>query len=363
MVVDGVEATSYDDLDCHTACHRWNGASPRHWPWRAAGSPDSVRLPEHGGRLPAFGNDGRLCYPAERNEKWFVIVDGQEGEPFEKVGSLTLSADGKHVAYAGRIGDRWTDGCSRRVGADTAARCLALSVTGAARVRVSGGGRPDDGGRWEGPAAVQGPGPPVLSPVLRKRSPTERKRGTVGWSSWTARRSNLSRICGIRPSAPNGSMVTYAASRGGDRWAVVLNGVEGKEDREGPRPGTKIRLRRQPPVPLPVGHQGRRDPARGGDPEAPEVDRASTIRCLVPGRRRAVSDPTERDLTRCAPSGLPWSGSVRVERVGARAACVSPHGPGGPLLVWCLSEHRRTKAEAASSRASSSTQPLRCRCC
>jgi len=243
IVVDGVEAKSYDNLDIP------HSLPPPTWglpvAFSLASSLGIARL--HAFRnmvaaFPAFGADGRLCYPAERDGKWFVVVDGQEGEPFEKVSSLTLSPDGKHVAYAGRVGDQWTvvlDG--RRVGAHMAVSSLALSRDGNRLAYAAQAG--DD---WKmvidgkAQAAYKDLGPPVFSPDGTRVA--YRAKTGDGWVVVVDGKAQ--QPCkDLRDPAfsPDGSTVAYAASRGGDRWAVVLNGVEGKEYRaKGLVRGTKI---------------------------------------------------------------------------------------------------------------------------
>ncbi len=50
---------------------------------------------------------GGLAYAARRDRAWRVVVDGAEGEPYDEVGELVLSPDGKTAAYAARRGDAW----------------------------------------------------------------------------------------------------------------------------------------------------------------------------------------------------------------------------------------------------------------
>jgi hypothetical protein len=56
---------------------------------------------------PLFSPDGKhLAYAARMRDKWFVVVDGEPGPVFEGIAkrSLSFSADSEHVAYAGHRG-------------------------------------------------------------------------------------------------------------------------------------------------------------------------------------------------------------------------------------------------------------------
>lgn len=50
-----------------------------------------------------FGGDGRThAYAALRGRDWFVVVDGKEGPPFERVVTPVYSPDGKRLVYRAR---------------------------------------------------------------------------------------------------------------------------------------------------------------------------------------------------------------------------------------------------------------------
>jgi len=51
----------------------------------------------------------RIAYTAKVSNKWFVVVDGQEGKQYDVVGSIAFSPDSKHFAYTGKV---YTDGGS-----------------------------------------------------------------------------------------------------------------------------------------------------------------------------------------------------------------------------------------------------------
>ncbi|MBN1918200.1 MAG: PD40 domain-containing protein [Verrucomicrobia bacterium] len=54
-------------------------------------------------------NGDRLAYGAQVGDKWIVVVDGQEGKPYDEIGdfSLAFSPDGQTIAYTARTGDVW----------------------------------------------------------------------------------------------------------------------------------------------------------------------------------------------------------------------------------------------------------------
>jgi len=57
-----------------------------------------------------FSPDGkRVAYPAKRDSKWFMVVDGQEGPEYDKI-SLSrevFSPDSKRLVYGAMKGDKW----------------------------------------------------------------------------------------------------------------------------------------------------------------------------------------------------------------------------------------------------------------
>ncbi|MBM4044027.1 MAG: hypothetical protein FJ279_02850 [Planctomycetes bacterium] len=51
----------------------------------------------------------RLAYSAEKSGQWFLVVDGQRGSPFEAIPwtCIAFSPDSKRIAYAAKTGDKW----------------------------------------------------------------------------------------------------------------------------------------------------------------------------------------------------------------------------------------------------------------
>lgn len=48
----------------------------------------------------------RLAYGAKAGDKLVVVVDGQEGTPYDGVGGLIFSPDSRHLAYLARVGNK-----------------------------------------------------------------------------------------------------------------------------------------------------------------------------------------------------------------------------------------------------------------
>ena len=57
---------------------------------------------------PQFSPEGRrLAYAALRSGKWFVVVDGAEGRPYDDIHNLQFTADGSHYVYTARRGAKY----------------------------------------------------------------------------------------------------------------------------------------------------------------------------------------------------------------------------------------------------------------
>ena len=229
IVVDGVEAKSYDNLEVPQSLVPTVGLlrslAIARLSWLSA-------FPNMVAAFPAFSTDGRLCYPAERDGKWYVVVDGQEGEPFEKISSLVLSSDGKHIAYAGGIGDGWTivlDG--RRVGEHKAVNFLAISRDGNHLAYAAKAG---DGWTMVIDGTAQAAYKNITRPVFSPDGTRVAYGANTGdrWTVVVDGKAQQPYKDLLEPTfSPDGTKLAYAASRGDDRWTVVLNGVEGKEYR------------------------------------------------------------------------------------------------------------------------------------
>jgi Tol biopolymer transport system component len=62
------------------------------------------------GRLVFSPDSARLVFGARRDNKWYVVVDGQELGPYEFLGSATglqFSPDGKRLAFAALVEKKW----------------------------------------------------------------------------------------------------------------------------------------------------------------------------------------------------------------------------------------------------------------
>lgn len=51
-------------------------------------------------------DDRRLAYVARRGDKWFAVVDGEEGSPFEKVDLPEFTKDSRHFLYRANRGGK-----------------------------------------------------------------------------------------------------------------------------------------------------------------------------------------------------------------------------------------------------------------
>jgi rRNA maturation protein Nop10 len=57
---------------------------------------------------PAFSADSKhVAYAVEKDEKWRLVLDGQERALYDSTYPPVFSSDGKHVAYAARRGSKW----------------------------------------------------------------------------------------------------------------------------------------------------------------------------------------------------------------------------------------------------------------
>jgi len=55
-----------------------------------------------------FSSDGkRLAYAVRLGNRWRIVVDRQEGKEYDDIGSLIFSPDGQHLAYGARSGEKW----------------------------------------------------------------------------------------------------------------------------------------------------------------------------------------------------------------------------------------------------------------
>lgn len=82
------------------------------------------------GRI-AVSPDGRRCaFGALRDGKWRMVVDGEEGTPFNTVQEPIFSPDGAHLAYVAMQGERWHVVVDGKANAGTAGRYGKLVFSG-----------------------------------------------------------------------------------------------------------------------------------------------------------------------------------------------------------------------------------------
>jgi len=142
VVVDGKQEKAYDE---YPTFGRYQGSVDEEYWFKLAFSPDSQRMAyavESGDKsfavvdgkeglsyeyatvsLPTFSTDSRrVAYAvqavdkellerqgisAKAGQKSFVVVDGNEGRPYDTVGSPIFSPDGSRLAYVAEVEKRW----------------------------------------------------------------------------------------------------------------------------------------------------------------------------------------------------------------------------------------------------------------
>jgi len=139
---------------------------------------------------------GRLAYGARTGKMWHVVVDGQEGEPLDFLGSATgirFSPDGRRLAFAALSGSQW---------------CVIL-----------------DGRRQK---AYENLGSFAFSPAGTTSPTPPRPRASGASCSTRSKASPTTRSAKRRSrSARTTKRLAYAA-RSGQNWLVVTDGQEGK---------------------------------------------------------------------------------------------------------------------------------------
>lgn len=86
VVIDGKQGKYYDELGCNE---------------QRAKIDEATRINPLIHIAPAFSADSRhVAYAARTSDKWVVVLDGQEGTPYEMVTGVTFSPDGRHLAYS-----------------------------------------------------------------------------------------------------------------------------------------------------------------------------------------------------------------------------------------------------------------------
>ncbi|HUX17526.1 MAG TPA: hypothetical protein VMW52_13705, partial [Phycisphaerae bacterium] len=55
----------------------------------------------------AFSRDGcHFAFVLAKGDKWCLVLDGQAGSEYDKIGNLVFSPDGKRLAYVAKRGDK-----------------------------------------------------------------------------------------------------------------------------------------------------------------------------------------------------------------------------------------------------------------
>lgn len=210
MVVDGVEGKVYESLDVVSGLGAW------------------LAFPTMVVEFPVFSADGRLAHHGKLAGKWHIVVDGQDSEPFDKVGDIVFSPDGKRIAFSARK-PRWTvvvDGKDQGVFDETPYVSFSPNSRRVVIVGESGGKQTISvDGKELG--THQGIGVPSFSPDSSRVAYAFRTGKQ--WSAvidGVAQKTYLS----VDPPvfSPDGTHVAYVAAVSKDRWMVVVDGIEGK---------------------------------------------------------------------------------------------------------------------------------------
>jgi hypothetical protein len=116
MVVDGREGPEYVDIAAGSIALNPNGrgfayvAADQGWLVAEEGRQSPVYDETAGGGLLTYSADGRhLIYGAQKNKKWFIVLDGTAGPEldYKEITAPRFSPDGKHIMYTGRKNKKW----------------------------------------------------------------------------------------------------------------------------------------------------------------------------------------------------------------------------------------------------------------
>lgn len=210
MVVDGVEGKVYESLDIVSGLGAW------------------LAFPTMVAEFPVFSADGRLAHHGKLAGKWHIVVEGQDGEAFDKVSDIVFSPDGKRIAFSARK-PRWTvvvDGKDQSVFDETPYVNFSPDSKRVVMVGETGGKQTISvDGKELG--THQGIGVPSFSPDSNRVAYAFRTG-----KQWTAVIDGVAQkpYLSVDPPvfSPDGKHVAYVAAVSKDRWMVVVDGVEGK---------------------------------------------------------------------------------------------------------------------------------------
>ena len=193
---------------------------------------------EFGG--PVLSADGRhLAYAARKGEKWSVVTDGQQSGAYDNARDLVFSADGRHLSYAAQRGGKWFAVIDGREGEEfdevnILATNFGLSVFSPDGNRVAYSAR--KGGKWfmvadgqAGPAFdwIRGPFFSSDSSHLLYFARTGEKESAVVDGHSAGEFDEVDERDGYIFS-PDGKRTAYRARRG-DKQLVVADGKPGPE--------------------------------------------------------------------------------------------------------------------------------------
>jgi dipeptidyl aminopeptidase/acylaminoacyl peptidase len=210
MVVDGVEGKVYESLDVVSGLGAW------------------LAFPNMVAEFPVFSADGRLAHHGKLAGKWYNVVEGQDGEAFDKVSDIVFSPDGKRIAFGARK-PRWTvvvDGKDQGVFDETPYVNFSPDSKRIVMVGETGGKQTISvDGKQLG--THQGIGVPTFSPDSSRVAYAFRTGKQ--WSAVIDGATQKAYLSVDPPVfSPDGKHVAYVAAVAKERWTVVVDGVEGK---------------------------------------------------------------------------------------------------------------------------------------
>jgi roadblock/LC7 domain-containing protein len=184
-------------------------------------------------RFPDYSADGRrIAFAAKPAKKWVLIVDGEPlGAEFDQIVAGTFSPDGRRVAYVGRRGDKWvavvdgTEGQSFDIvgGLAFSADSRRFAYAG---VLVERGFAKEKG---IGRAIVDGVAGPAFEGAQIGSFLTSMATGSTPHLVVGYFQQLVSATHGVTAPtfSPDGRRVSYAARRGKDAAAVMVDGEAG----------------------------------------------------------------------------------------------------------------------------------------
>lgn len=228
VVIEEVESREWGAIGVRTVVeYGWLADAPQEGWYRASGV-----------ATPAFSPDSKqVAYGAERNGKWFLVVDDvEQSAPRDDCALITnpaFSPDGARIAYLMRSKDaKWRVVLGDSVGKE-------YDGIGGGSLRFSPDGRltyaAKRGNEWfivlEGAEGERYEAFKSLTWSSNGRLAFVAKNGKAWFAVIDGVKGRTYEEIRDLTFSPDGKRVAYAAKRG-DVWVAVVDGVEGREYRE-----------------------------------------------------------------------------------------------------------------------------------